>query len=113
MNNRHRLYITQLAMNGFDLLKETEQFDELMRYLVNDLCYFPLQGRLLLNRCSNNAEVSALIKSLAIVCQNKDIREFIFQQWLIIYLSYRSNVYLLNLISLKNTSSEIISMWQE
>lgn len=111
MCDRHPIYFTQLAIKSLEIPENQQTLQTLFHYLFTDLCYYPFQGRILLNRDSIDSEINQLRGQLAGRFNNMEIRDVCYNHWLIIYLNYKSNIYLLNFISLKNTYSGLTSLW--
>lgn len=114
-NEKHQLCLTQQGLNSLKIIAsdDPDNYEKLYRYLFTDLCYYPLQGRLLLNRYSKEKETETLIRQLSERFKNKEIREVCYFSWLIIYLNHKSTVYLLDFISLKKTFFDASLIWRE
>ena len=113
MCNKYPIYFTQRAVQSLNACENQQTLRQLFHYLFTDLCYYPFQGRILLNRDSVDPEIIQLREQLTERFDNMEIRDVCYNHWLIIYLNYKSNIYLLSIISLRNTYSELTSLWRD
>lgn len=110
---KHRLYFTERGKKSLDNFARTEEqrCRRLCRFLQTDLSYYPLQGRLLLNRDTQDKDIEELRRRLALNFKQLELREVYYDDWLVIYSNYKTSVYLLDFISLTKTFNKIIPVW--
>lgn len=112
-NEVYQLRYTREFIYALELIKQQAptEHSQLQNRLLPDLCRYPLQGRLLLNRLPSSKESQRLRWQLAKRFANQEIREVCYDNWLVLYLHHRPYVYLLSLISLQGTFASISSDW--
>lgn len=69
----------------------------------------PAIGRLLLNRETGSSELQRLNDQLCHQLSRGDLREYCFEQYVVVYLLHGSALYLLSCLAI---SAELITLWE-
>jgi plasmid stabilization system protein ParE len=86
--------------------------DRLLADIVPTLCRFPLSGRQLLKHPIRSLEVRALTKRLEGLLElGDDLREFILDDYIVLYLLRKTQVIFLSLKHQKQLSFDLARFW--
>lgn len=96
----------------------TAAFTKIVQRLVQDviptLCQFPRSGRTFLERSIGSMETAQWLETLAsLLCKGDDIREFIFDDYLILYLVRDGRVFFLAIKHHRQLSFDLKKFWVE
>jgi plasmid stabilization system protein ParE len=98
------------APHAFDAL-----LDELAETIIPNLERFPNIGRPFLDRHARSVEVNngldALQKRLDIIVPDGELREYLFADYLVLYASCGSTIYLLSIKHHRQLSFDLQSLW--
>lgn len=88
--------------------------DRLFEEIVPTLCRFPQSGRSLLSRAIHSKEGKTLLKKLrGRLDENDDLREFIMDDYLLLYLVRGSQLVFLSIKHHRQLSFDLRRFWQE
>jgi plasmid stabilization system protein ParE len=88
--------------------------DRLFDDIVPTLCRFPESGRVFLSHPVRSAEASTLVKKIRARLQDAAaLREFIVEDYLVLYLNQRDRVVFLSIKHHRQLSFDFRKFWQE
>lgn len=114
MNNPYQLYLTRQSMGHLKYLKRKQPkvYAQIISVQLPELCRFPFQGRLLLNRQLVDSEATRLCQQLCQRFPGAEFRDICCHNWLLLYLNHKPKLFLLDVISLNSAFSEFEHYWQ-
>jgi hypothetical protein len=88
--------------------------DRLFDDIIPTLCRFPRSGRSFLERAVHSAKTEALAKELGRMLRpDDDLREYIMDEYLILYLVRRNEVVFLSIKHHRQLSFDLTQFWLE
>lgn len=85
--------------------------DELLFTVIPNLERFPDMGRSFINRPVRSVEVTNAIKALQTKLQNRNLREYLLPDYLILYARYDETLYLLSIKHHRQLSFDFTGHW--
>ena len=94
-----------------DALAYDALLDELLFTVIPNLERFPDMGRSFMNRLVRSIEVVNAVRALQAKLQNRELREYLLSDYLVLYARYDETIYLLSIKHHHQLSFDFTGHW--